>query len=374
MLLKSMDLPQPALTMPNQEIMETTASSRLTSLLPVTGGGLQPKKNDFQTTSQRDHRGDGKSLLGLDRLAAARRQEEQQQKQHETLVNSTSKPAFVKRSVPQRPYRDRHHQVNETPSHPGGLNQVAVDRTQRQQHRKYQQYRHQLDNNRYDDETIRKRHRTDNDDDSNIDRMYSRQNRGSSMRRDGERQDDSRQSSKRREYNDDADRRRGNSERHWGQEYYNRSSNNRRPHGDMPPPVSRNPTVSAITPSTNASMSTTRQRKNDTVFSATPMTQSRNQNRTNQSNTRRSRSDWDVETPMQGARDDVDGLDPTKGIPQADDAEFDRQFYLDEDDDGNYVADQSGQNDMGRFLFENAKTKAREEEMDQKSQKIGIAR
>jgi pre-mRNA-splicing factor ATP-dependent RNA helicase DHX38/PRP16 len=70
---------------------------------------------------------------------------------------------------------------------------------------------------------------------------------------------------------------------------------------------------------------------------------------------------------MQGPRDLVDGAaDPRRPVPQVDDEEFDRHFYLDEDDDGNYVTDQTGGDDMGRFLFENAKTKLREEEMEQK--------
>jgi pre-mRNA-splicing factor ATP-dependent RNA helicase DHX38/PRP16 len=350
----------------NHDVIESSSSSRLTSLLPVTGGGLQPKKNticDDRPTSQHNDR--GKSLLGLDRLAAAKRQAEQQsqrQQQKEELDISASKPVFVKRPAPQRSYRNRQQQrVNETPSHPGGLNREAVDRTQRQQHRKFQQYRDHLDNSRYDDGKSRKRHRSDNDDKNNIDRLSRRRDGESSKRHNWEREDDYRESSKRREH-DDVDRRRGNSERHLD----HRSSSHRRQQGDMPPPASRNPAVSAVTPSTHASMSAIRQRKNDTVFSATPMSHGRNQRRKDLSNTRRSRSDWDVETPIQGPRDEVDGLDPTKSVPQADDAEFDRHFYLDEDDDGNYVVDQSSSNDMGRFLFENAKTKAREEEMEQK--------
>jgi pre-mRNA-splicing factor ATP-dependent RNA helicase DHX38/PRP16 len=85
---------------------------------------------------------------------------------------------------------------------------------------------------------------------------------------------------------------------------------------------------------------------------------------------RRPRSDWDAETPLHGPRDnDVDdGIDPKRTVPEDDGSEFDRHFYLDEDDDGNYIVDQSAGQDMGRFLFENAKTKAREEEMEKKRQ------
>lgn len=151
----------------------------------------------------------------------------------------------------------------------------------------------------------------------------------------------------------------------------------------MPPPASRVGTVaSSVTPSTNASTLTTtmHRRKGDdqALYSSTPMDRYRQAAGRNNNEPRprgqqhqqqqqaRSSSDWDVETPRQGPRDDVD---PTRQpMPsQADDAEFDRHFYLDENDDGNYVVDQSGGgDDMGRFLFENAKTKAREEEMEQK--------
>jgi pre-mRNA-splicing factor ATP-dependent RNA helicase DHX38/PRP16 len=95
-----------------------------------------------------------------------------------------------------------------------------------------------------------------------------------------------------------------------------------------------------------------------------------NGKRNDTSRLRTSRSDWDAETPLQGPRDnDIDdGIDPNRAIPEDDDTEFDRHFYLDEDDDGNYIVDQSGGQDMGRFLFNNSKTKAREEEMEKKRQ------
>ena len=55
--------------------------------------------------------------------------------------------------------------------------------------------------------------------------------------------------------------------------------------------------------------------------------------------------------------------------------EFDRQFY-DDDEDGRYLLDPSaqvagdtGETNMGRFLFENAKTKQREADMEQRRQR-----
>jgi pre-mRNA-splicing factor ATP-dependent RNA helicase DHX38/PRP16 len=108
------------------------------------------------------------------------------------------------------------------------------------------------------------------------------------------------------------------------------------------------------------------------LHAQTPMTSrggSTSIRRNNRSNVRTARSDWDTETPLPGRRDDVDdGIDPRRTVPDDDGSEFDRHFYLDEDDDGNYIVDQSDNRDMGRFLFENSKTKAREEEMEQKRQ------
>ncbi|KAL3916769.1 MAG: hypothetical protein SGILL_005030 [Bacillariaceae sp.] len=113
-------------------------------------------------------------------------------------------------------------------------------------------------------------------------------------------------------------------------------------------------------------------RRNDTLYAATPMSSSRGGNSSSgppRNRLNKRRSDWDAETPMRGALDDGDGAaDPRKPAPKSDDNdEFDRHFYLDEDDDGKYVANETGRgDDMGRFLFENAKTKAREQEMEQK--------
>ncbi len=58
------------------------------------------------------------------------------------------------------------------------------------------------------------------------------------------------------------------------------------------------------------------------------------------------------------------------------DDEFDRQFYLADDEDYNIQENNNGgdgNNQMGRFLYESKKTKAREEEMERKKQTHGNA-
>lgn len=72
---------------------------------------------------------------------------------------------------------------------------------------------------------------------------------------------------------------------------------------------------------------------------------------------------WENETPLRQPRHNDDDEEPPE---QA--AEFDRQFYLQEDE-GHFVFDQSemeSSGEMGRFLFNNEKTKAREAEMERK--------
>jgi hypothetical protein len=84
-------------------------------------------------------------------------------------------------------------------------------------------------------------------------------------------------------------------------------------------------------------------------------------------------SSWDIATPR---RPNVgDGItfqnrSTTRTLEQPDDGEFDRQFYL-QDDDGGFVLDQTemaATGDMGRFLYENDKIKARQAELDKKRQ------
>jgi pre-mRNA-splicing factor ATP-dependent RNA helicase DHX38/PRP16 len=88
----------------------------------------------------------------------------------------------------------------------------------------------------------------------------------------------------------------------------------------------------------------------------------------------RSRSDWDAETPLQGPRDGgvTSPIQPIGGEDEYD-SDFDREFY-DDEEDGRYVIDQSavdGGHDMGRFLFENSKTKAREADMEKRRRQQG---
>ena len=72
---------------------------------------------------------------------------------------------------------------------------------------------------------------------------------------------------------------------------------------------------------------------------------------------------------MQGPRDGSPDIpQPTN---EDSDSDFDRQFY-DNEEDGRYLIDQSASGqDMGRFLFENSKTRAREEEMAKRRQQQG---
>ena len=351
--------------------------------------------------------------MGLDRLAAEKRKEREEKE-------SSSSASFVKRQQQQqRSYRNQRN-INETPSHPGGINREALNRTQRQQQEQQQRHRGQSykDNNNND----RRRRRYDDDDNDNDndkddrnkrprrDRDDYDDDRGSNSKRRGSSYDDDNRDNRSRDSRRDDRRDRGGERggnerdnyRRNAHDDYRRSNNNngrdssnyRRPQhsnnmhnnrdgrnsqrrddrGDMPPPASRAPpAVSSITPSTNASTSTMRQRRNESVYAATPMSRAAGNNgnrRNDNSNMRTSRSDWDAETPLQGPRDnDIDdGIDPNRPVPEDDDGEFDRHFYLDEDDDGNYIVDQSGGQDMGRFLFNNSKTKAREEEMEKKRQ------
>jgi pre-mRNA-splicing factor ATP-dependent RNA helicase DHX38/PRP16 len=79
------------------------------------------------------------------------------------------------------------------------------------------------------------------------------------------------------------------------------------------------------------------------------------------------REDGDPHTSS-SLRSTIDVTGNTRQEDDNDDSDFDRHFYLDEQEDGGYLVDQSGDKDMGRFLFENAKTKQREAEMEQRRQ------
>jgi pre-mRNA-splicing factor ATP-dependent RNA helicase DHX38/PRP16 len=452
----------------------SSSVSRLTSLLPSTGGGLQPKKitthrSSISPSNQSNGKSivlpdpsAGKSMLGLDRLAAVKRLEREQLQQgggggnHPSSVNhhrpnrddvdssSSNNNNLINSNSKQnhRSYRNT-RDANETPSHPGGLNREAYQRVQRQHHqhgRHHHQQQHQQgrqrnnprgddgesDDNRHggDDSDYNrnsKRSRDDDDDNGDVSRRYDKRRHGGGYDRDDNRQYRSTQqdrgsrrhgersenryinegnevpqgSNPGRDYHDD---RRNNSNgrgRTDEDSRYNRNNiknNNNFRQGSMPPPSARRPTVDPppVTPSTNASNSTMRQRRNESVHAATPLlggsssvgmansSQPTNRNGSTSRNYRNSRSDdWDIETPLHGPRDDGDpqtsssirSTTDTTGIArQDDDSDFDRQFYLDEQEDGGYLIDQSDDKDLGRFLFENSKTKQRETEMEQKRQ------
>jgi pre-mRNA-splicing factor ATP-dependent RNA helicase DHX38/PRP16 len=76
---------------------------------------------------------------------------------------------------------------------------------------------------------------------------------------------------------------------------------------------------------------------------------------------------WEVETPAPLPRDNVDAalIEPLETA----DEDFDRDFYLQEDE-GHAIQDATNDNDLGRFLYTNAKIEARQEAMD-RQQKDG---
>jgi hypothetical protein len=76
---------------------------------------------------------------------------------------------------------------------------------------------------------------------------------------------------------------------------------------------------------------------------------------------------WEVETPAPLPRDNVDAalIEPLETA----DEDFDRDFYLQEDE-GHAIQDATNDNDLGRFLYTNAKIEARQEAME-KQQKEG---
>lgn len=300
------------------------STSRLTSLLPSSGGGLQSRGSGGSTSKHTTT-----SLLGLDRLAARKREE-----------NNDG----IKRS-----YR---RIAAETPSLGPGLNrevyQSQIDKRHNQQRgqRQYQPY-----------PTAPGRSK-------NPDAYRDGSNHRESSERRGNHGDYSRRSISRPGDGDlhDNDRRRNDSSRsghsyrdqQHGQYHKNQSG--------MPPPL-------AVTPSTQASTSNMRRR--DRVDAATPRRQQADRSSVVRATPATSRSSWE-ETPLVGPRDDDDLKVLAKTRPRGDgDDDFDRHFYLDQEE-GGYVLDSNnadnGQADMGRFLFENSKTRAREQEMEQKRQ------
>ena len=363
------------------------SSTRLTCLLPSTGGGLQPKRRDGGDSKNSHQNGDdgkGKktSLLGLDRLAAQNRKEEELKGGGE---KKSQQQQFSKRHKPssQRSYRRSH---TETPSHPGGLNRDAYSRAQRQQeqgqqHRGQRQYkpydRNSSRSSRHNDTRSSSRRSSLNNNDRyrqqysdyGDDGYYRNRRDGSSSRNnrrddnrdrdDYSRRRDSGRSSSRRRDCESSDRKRRNIDRYITRE-------NEHDRKMMPPPPSSS---TFVTPSTHASTSTMRRR--DTVDAPTPMSGGI-QSKRNRTPAPTKSVGWDIETPLHGPRmdgdDDTTNLPPVSGESLAQQNEdFDRHFYLDQEE-GGYVQDNANTDDMGRFLFENSKTKAREQEMEQRRQ------
>ena len=157
-------------------------SSRLTSLLPSTGGGLQPRSNGGSTNPK-----SGKSLLGLDRLAAAKRRERDEQPVGSSPSSSSSSMFARNRGSSSSSNSKKNYRRSiETPSHPGGLNREAVERTQRQARSLAHRYTKQRENNSH--------HRVDRDrnrDRENGDREEIHDRRRRRRRRNDDYSDDS---------------------------------------------------------------------------------------------------------------------------------------------------------------------------------------
>ena len=376
--------------------------SRLTSLLPTTGGGLiQPattaSNNDDAGNQDKINKPTG-SLLGLDRLAALKRRE-----QKNPAPNSSSS----------RNYRQRRAEDDETPS-VGGVNREALHRAKQQSKSKKKRSWEGNRSRRYRDDSdddqrssqSRRKHRSrsrERDDDRRRQRRDHHEDDQIKSRRDesGERRSQDYDDRDRRRREDDRQRddysrrsRRDSDERP-RRDTYNRSERNYRNdrryddrtprdrrHGNMPaPPPRRLPNVTPSTLSSDASAGRRgqhgsyqqRRRGPDATLDApTPMRGGlpRNSN----PSTRRDRqqatksgstSTWDVETPLPAQMDD----DPDAALAPLteanDDDSFDRHFYLQEDE-GHYVIEDQGGEDLGRFLFNNNKMEAREKEMEQK--------
>lgn len=210
-----------------------------------------------------------------------------------------------------RSYRRREA---ETPSDPGGVNREAYYR----QRQKSSHWRHRSDDQHEGD-----------------DRGYS----SSGRRREFDRDD--RRRERDNEYGRDDRQRQGDRKRYRGDDQ-SRDNRQQRPQSNMPPPPRRRQFNSThnITPSTASTRSLDRPRTVD-----------------------RDRRMLDAPTPTQGRpslKDPPRNLDLDPDTALLDDEGFDRDFYLAEDE-GHFVRD--GNNDMGRFLFENTKTKEREEQI-----------
>jgi pre-mRNA-splicing factor ATP-dependent RNA helicase DHX38/PRP16 len=380
---------------------------RLTSLLPSGQGGLQSRRPDSSNSSVQSSNNTNdtkRSLLGLDRLAESKRQQS---------TTTTTHNRNYRRPL-----------TNETPSHPGGVNRETQARARERHERRFRPYdsndkehdksttrQHPHEDRRHDgnrrEDTFRnsERNRDNYSNDRGNDRRASesahrdsRDNDRNYNNRNNDRMNDryASESAKRgpggydRNYSNNtnsdrtndqrssesANRGPGNRSERSNSSYYDRNNNNNnssnrpntsnrdsstlRPASErrgMPPPSAVTP--STTTTNTSKSRSNTSHQRSRHVDNPTPGGNHRRSHDTSQS-----RSSWDIETPLPVSRDDPDAALTRTG--DAKDDTFERDFYLQEDE-GHFVLDQQGDDtNLGRFLFQNAKTQAREAEMAKK--------
>jgi len=371
-------------------------STRLTSLLPSKiKGGLVSSKSKLQSNNSMPPPPQ-RSKLGLDR-------------NHDSSSRTNTNTNTNHGS---RNYRSR---IDETPSHSGGVNREAERRVRgkerhrerRRDHRHHRNDRDSSEESSGSDEggsrrssrskSSRKRSR-------NTSRSRSRsRDRNESGR--GQRRDEGYTSSRR-----ENDRERHDSNRR-SERSHNSSSTRRDPDYDNREKRgngrNRDDHYSRDTPSTQSSHSSHRnyseqRRREDVAYAGTPLMHSASNQRSRMRDDQSSRSrgghqssSWENATPIMSRgrgldNDDIarrsaltsvkafpgGGTSATpmnrstgksgsmsvyKKIPEPDDEEFDREFYLGDDEE--FVQD--GKTNMGRFLYESAKTKLREQEMEQ---------
>jgi pre-mRNA-splicing factor ATP-dependent RNA helicase DHX38/PRP16 len=335
-------------------------------LLPSSQGGLISKK---PSNSEEKKKSAG---LGLDRLAADKR--------------ANNKPT--------RQYRRAH---DETPSHTGGVDRNVKDRArEREKRQKHHQHRYhpyedgrrndfqrtdQRDNRKdhpYEDGRRNDFHRTDQRDNrkdhpyedgrrNDFQRADQRDNRKYHAYEDGRRNDfqrtDQRDTRKDHAYED--------GRRNDFQRTDQRDNRKDHPHEDG----RRFQHPSRVTPSTVGSQRSevgsqrsergqsqrSNQRESSSLDAPTPRRNPRAGDETPLSSRPRNDDDFSIKQPA-GDGDDA--------------SDFDREFYLAEDD-GGFVLDKeemAASGNMGRFLFESDKTKAREADMQRKRQENPTAR
>lgn len=335
--------------------------NRLTSLLPASStGGLQGR-GGLQKPNQKPHdEHKGKSLLGLDRLADDKRQEkEERQVQSKAKFKAKSKTSshkqkrhFRQRSSEDSPERRsdgrRIHDTNSNYNDRRRPDQSNNNRG-RPNEKGYSDQRHEdrrnVSGGRYD-----KNDRRGNYDgrDSTRDRKYDDRERDrgrgdyyGGKDRGGPNNYFSHSNTSSRETGGDDNknyRERGGNNHHFN----NKNTNYNRPQSDLP----RQPRQQH---QQQASQRPSQQEQPQENSSPSKLSRESNKNRGNEGTSSK-------EEPKNDITYDSDGTD------------FDRQFYLAEDE-GGYVVDTSemeAQGHLGRFLFVNEKIKAREAEMEKR--------